>query len=211
MKNPRTEHGFIISPYNKKLGYIPSLSVPKGLTCPKDVPCRTKCYVERMNKYTGGATNKTYMVNYDKMVAESGWVTLIKDVTEYIQEHEPRYFRWNVSGDIFSYWYMWAICEIAKRCNGTNFLVFTKQYQVVDKYISIRQVESIPSNLSIYLSEWGNYKPSERLKQKFNVAYFQDKAGNIKIDDKSAIECPGTCEKCKRCFKNQGNVVFVEH
>jgi hypothetical protein len=67
-----------------------------------------------------------------------------------------RFFRYHVSGDIPTIEYFAQMVKIAEELPGTVFLAFTKQYQIVNNYISAGGI--IPANLKILFSNWGAWK-----------------------------------------------------
>ena len=67
-----------------------------------------------------------------------------------------RFFRYHVSGDIPNIDYFNKMIEIANDLPGTQFLAFTKQYNIVNTYLN--NGGAIPSNLKILFSNWGSWK-----------------------------------------------------
>ena len=66
--------------------------------------------------------------------------------------YPSRYFRWHVSGDILNQSYFEMMIYIARVCKYTQFLAFTKKYELVNTYLSGGGV--IPENLKIVFSVW---------------------------------------------------------
>jgi hypothetical protein len=67
-----------------------------------------------------------------------------------------RFFRYHVSGDIPNAEYLHNMIETAHALPGTMFLAFTKQYTIVNEYIT--RGGTIPENLKIIFSNWGAWK-----------------------------------------------------
>ena len=138
-----------------------------------------------------------------------------------------KYFRFFVSGDVFSKELMNSICNIAKRNTGVNFWMYTKQYALISQFIG-----KTPSNLTVLISCWGDFCPSiyengkyAELEKHFPLAYLDDGTENTKKYmnvKKEKIICPCTdddeviahCDTCKKCFEVgnlKGNIVFKKH
>lgn len=140
-----------ISKGNTKMGAIPSVSLPACVTCNPEAPCFKKCYANRLEKrYT--TVSKAYARNL--AILESDPLAYWCDVYEAAKT--TRFFRFHVSGDIPNITYFKMMCDLARELPATKFLAFTKQYNIVNKYIRIG--ESIPDNLQIILSNWGEWK-----------------------------------------------------
>ena len=94
-----------------------------------------------------------------------------------------KYFRFFISGDVFSKELMNSICNIAKRnSNRVNFWMYTKQYALISQFIG-----KIPSNLTVLISCWGDFCPSiyeggkyAELEKHFPLAYLDDGTENTK-------------------------------
>ena len=138
-----------ISPGNRKMGQIPSISLPPITTCPSGVPCARKCYAARMCR-----TRKTVREAYERNLeiyneSPAAYFAAVKAAAAV-----TRYFRWHVSGDILGAEYLQGMIETAKALPGTQFLAFTKNYKVVNAYAG-----SFPENLHLILSTWGSWVP----------------------------------------------------
>ena len=98
--------------------------------------------------------------------------------------------------------------EFVKAYPDIKFLVFTKQYDIVNSYPCER--DNMPANFSIVFSAWPGL-PMNNPKS-YPVAYMQD-GTETRVNGKE-IECPGNCETCGACFslaKHNLNVVFDKH
>ena len=138
-----------ISPGNTKMGHIPSVSLPPVVTCRAGCPCASKCYAVRMTRL-----RKTVAASYDRNLNAwrqnpEGFETQI--VAAAIT---TRYFRWHVAGDMPDSTYFQMMCRVARRCPGTDFLAFTKRWDIVNPLAS-----EIPDNLQVVYSAWGDFLP----------------------------------------------------
>lgn len=138
-----------ISAGNSKMGAIPSVSLPPVITCPKGAPCAKMCYAVKLCRIY-----KTVKTAYDRNLD-----ILNDDWNEYWQQVRnavamTKYFRFHVSGDIPNKAYFKEMVITAKQNKNTNILAFTKQYDIVNNYIDV--FGSLPPNLHIIFSEWGD-------------------------------------------------------
>ena len=140
-----------ISKGNKKMGAIPSVSLPACVTCNQDAPCFSKCYAARLARLRA-----TVRESY-----ENNFIVWAEQPNEYWQQVRnaakmAKYFRFHVSGDIPEPIYFYDMVLTAKMIPDTHFLAFTKQYQTVNDYIA--NGGTIPENLKIIFSNWGAWK-----------------------------------------------------
>ncbi len=198
-----------ISTTNSKLGVIPSVNQLPIVTCRPDCPCAQDCYA-RKGRFRFPNVYNTLLNNYDEY---------IRDPDNYFEEIKNSidngfivhaYFRWHASGDIIDDRYFLGMVKIANELPMTSFLVFTKQFEIVNRFI--HESGDVPHNLHIVFSAWGDdlevINPYN-----FPVAYvrFHDKDNSNVPDD--ALECSGDCTKCLQCWnihKGQ-SVVFNKH
>jgi hypothetical protein len=97
---------------------------------------------------------------------------------------------------------MWQ--RIATNAPHTNFLAFTKQWDMV------RGIE-FPDNFSLVLSAWTGTTIPEDLRQQYSIAWLDD--GKTQIPE-NAMECPGHCDTCGACWglsKMGIDVKFKKH
>lgn len=137
-----------ISSSNRKMGAIPSVSLPPVVTCPRGVPCAAKCYAAKLCRFRP-TVREAYARNLEILRADS---------TEYWRQVRlaasmTRYFRFHVSGDIIGADYFAEMVATAEALPGTEFLAFTKNYPVVNAWIAERG--QLPCNLHLIFSEWG--------------------------------------------------------
>lgn len=196
-------NGFSISEGNKKMGLIPSFSVTPVKTCACGVPCTKDCYAVKMcHRFKNTAT--AYENNYQLLLSENGYSLLHKTVNMYLFIRPVRYFRWNVAGDIFEWGYMDTIDKIAKDNPDVTFLVYTKQYELVNQYYTIGRP---PKNLRIIYSNWKEWQCENP--HNFPVAEYAEKGDDVA----EGFVCGGNCAECRYCYNMQPGqkVVFYKH
>ena len=89
------------------------------------------------------------------------------------------------------------MCRVTNKLPGTQFLAFTKKYDLVNAYLEASG--TIPNNLHILFSEWPGYN----MNNPYNlpVAYVSFKSG-ICDAPASAKQCSGKCERCAYMGEN---------
>jgi hypothetical protein len=121
-----------------------------------------------------------------------------------------KYFRYHVSGDIpDAHYFNWMV-SIAETVPGTQFLAFTKKYDIVNH--AIDSGVRIPDNLRIIFSEWDGLTVPNPHKLPTSAVIFKGKepAPNWKI-------CGGNCAECAcqgvGCWelKSGETIAFYEH
>lgn len=198
-----------ISRSNQKLGAgIPSVNLPPCTSCRQNAPCYDKCYARKghfvfKNVRNAMAENFAIWKNepdrYESDLKIAAWPS--------------RFFRFHSAGDIPDAAYLRMMVRIANELPQTHFLAFTKQYELVNAYISA--YGPFPTNLSIVLSAWGDSFMPEN-PHNLPVAYVQLKNKSCTIPD-DAMQCSGYCGNCvhgrKNCWtlKSGESVVFKEH
>lgn len=140
-----------ISKGNSKMGAIPSVSLPACVTCNPSAPCFGKCYARRLAARRATVRN-AYDRNFDILNSDPAAYWLQVRAAASIS----RFFRYHVSGDIPNMLYLIDMVLTAKQLPNTTFLAFTKQYNIVNQYIN--DGNTIPENLKIIFSNWGDWK-----------------------------------------------------
>lgn len=196
-----------ISRGNSKMGSIPSVSLPAGLTCRGDCECTKKCYARKIERLRASVRN-AYRNNYD-LLTESPDIYW-REVTASVMM--SRYFRFHVSGDIVDDDYLAHIVDIAKQNPHCEILCFTKKYSIVNRYLDKYQI--LPTNLHIIMSAWKGLTMDNPYK--LPEAHVRYRDGSTTASNK-AIECGGNCTECAvtdgGCWtlKTGEQVVFNEH
>lgn len=182
-----------ISPGNKKIGAIPNLSFPPGISCRPNAPCAKRCYAMKAHRLYESA-RKTWLNNYNEYKEDPD--SFFEEIWGYLAYNKPARFRWFVAGDIPDAEFFERMKEICRKTPKTNHLIFTKRYDL-DLNIS-----DIPQNLRLFLSEW----PGLTIPKKYSgirVAHYETPIGH---------ECKGKCPECLFCFdETEGDVYFNPH
>ena len=173
-----------ISDGNSKMGRIKSVSQPPVKTCPHDAPCYLKCYARRLCARRK-CVAKAYQNNY--LIYKSDPEFYMKSVLEAAQTE--RFFRWHVGGDIVDRAYFNYMVQIAKELPKTQFLIFTKQYEIVNDYIKAHK--QIPYNMHLIFSAW----EGKRMENPFSIPVCRVLKKN-EIPNPSWVLCSGNCTQC---------------
>lgn len=196
-----------ISSGNAKLGSIPSISLPAGITCRDDCGCQKKCYAKKLERLRK-TVREAYRHNYDLLNQDSD--TYWREVEASIMM--SRFFRFHVSGDIPDCAYFAHMIEVAERNKHCEILCFTKKFDIVNQHLDVGG--KIPKNLHIIFSGWKNLKMNNPyLLPEAHVRY---RDGYTTASD-NAKECTGNCTECAitdgGCWtlKSGEQVVFNEH
>lgn len=191
-----------------KLGTIPAINLPAGLSCRPDAPCFRGCYARK-----GGFCFE----NVRKSVADNlaCWrenPLLYRQTVEWYAM-QNRFFRWHSSGDVPDESYLAMMFDVAEAVPTCRFLAFTKRYEWVNSLLARR---AKPANLSLVLSAWGKWIPANPFH--LPVAYVKLKSGEgCGLIPADAIPCPGLCANCvsgKTCcwtLERGQSIVFNQH
>lgn len=196
-----------ISSGNSKMGAIPSVSLPAGVTCRQDCECSKKCYAKRLERMRP-SVHQAYQHNYDLLTHDSD--TYWREVEASIMM--SRFFRYHVSGDIPDNVYLTHMIEIAERNPHCEMLCFTKKYNLVNDHLDLGG--TIPKNLHIIFSGWRGMK----MVNPYNLpeAHVRYRDGTTTARE-NAKPCGGNCTECAitdgGCWtaKHGEQVVFNEH
>ena len=200
-----------ISAGNAKLGAIMNISLPPVVTCHNCNGCCKYCYAVRSyNRFTGTAAgwNENYLL-------------FITDPARYFHEISQavklqRFFRWHVSGDIVNHEYLMGMIQVANENPKTEFLAFTKAYEIVNAAIAGGAV--IPSNLHLLFSA----APGNDMQNPYRLPEchinFEDTALNTYCGGAEyEYHCTGNCTECAAnccgCFflKNGDVTIINQH
>lgn len=208
-----TELGFPvnISTNNRKMGCIPSFSLPPIRTCSPEAcaHCGKKCYALKHIYKLYPESRKAWdenerAINEDLAGVERVLNGFFNSLTA------PRLFRIHVGGDFFSreYFKMWV--RVAQSHPDTKFLAFTKFFANINADI-------LPENFALICSTWQGVTVPETLKG-LPIAHCRLKGED---EPSNLLQCPGTCETCGVCWSiNKGvkegkflykGVYFDEH
>lgn len=194
-----------ISPGNQKMGAIPSVSLPPCVTCNPSAPCFKKCYAVKLARIYPSVKN-AYSRNLE-IFRESP-----ADYWQQVRESAKttRFFRFHVSGDIPSGDYLRDMIQTAHDLPETSFLTFTKQFHVVNDYLT--SGGTIPENLKIIFSNWGEWRCDNPhgLPESQVIFKGQTPADNWKICPGNCFECAGRGVGCWE-LKQGETIAFCEH
>ena len=185
-----------ISMGNMKLPFIPSVSQPRIITCNKKAPCiHSGCYAAKEKRFPQAINAR--MKNYNSY--NNNPHLFFEAILTWIQNVMPTYFRWHVSGDIIDRYYIDSMIKIAEKNSRTNFLVYTKKYELIPNFT--------PKNMSVFASAWPDFELDTPYQ--YPVAWMQD--GTETRIPENAYLCHGNCFSCKFCWHADRDVVFKKH
>ena len=198
-----------ISRGNRKMGAIPSVSLPPVVTCAAGCPCAKKCYAVKMCRIY-----KNVKASY-----ENNLEILYSNPELYWQQVRAavkmsRYFRFHVSGDIVDDLYFLDMVYTAQENPHCEILAFTKQYDIVNRYIDSHP-DGLPKNLHVIFSLWDpawNVRVHNPYDLPKSAVIFKGQNG----DEFDKI-CGGNCFECAckgtGCWtlKNGETIAFYEH
>jgi hypothetical protein len=188
-----------ISEGNRKVGSVPSISLPPIVTCNPRAKCFKDCYVLKSFRIWPDV-RKAYQKNLQTYNTDPK--TYFDAIDNWIKIRKPTLFRYHVSGDIPNRAYLTGMIKVALNNPDVKFLAFTKRYNLNKLF------KNIPENLSIVISAW----PGMRLPSTTLPIAFMDDGSEKRINN--AIDCFGNCETCGMCWslkKINKNVVFKKH
>lgn len=196
-----------ISNGNAKMGAIPSVSLPAGVTCRSDCECGKKCYAKRLERMRP-SVRQAYKYNYDLLNSDPN--TYWREVEASIMM--SRFFRFHVSGDIPDAAYFEHMVDIARTNTHCEILCFTKKYDIVNSHINI--IGKLPKNLHIIFSGWHDIE----MVNPYNLpeAHVRYRDGSTTAREDAKL-CGGNCTECAitdgGCWtaKHGEQVVFNEH
>ena len=186
---------------NSKIGLIPTISLPPILACRQDAPCKADCYaLKAWRQYT--RTRQAWSRNYQ--LATTLPSTYFDQINNYLIQKTPRFFRWHTSGDILDQSYLDWMVALAKNHPSTNFLCFTKMYEL--------DFKKAPTNLRVVFSMWPCFK-AKGINKSMPKAYMLDDANPDSRVPADVRPCPGHCDTCGMCWslKQTESVVFNKH
>lgn len=199
-----------ISKGNRKMGAIPSVSLPPVITCPKGCPCAAKCYAAKMCRIYP-TVRESYNRNLD--ILNTDWNGYWDQVRAAVRM--AKYFRFHVSGDIPNAAYFKEMVITARNNPGTHILAFTKQYDIVNHYIDT--FGELPANLHLIFSMWDNaWNANIHNPHNLPVSAVIFKGAEWKAEYFDKI-CGGNCTECAcrgvGCWelKKGEHIAFYEH
>lgn len=194
-----------ISPGNSKMGVIPSVSLPPIKTCPAGCPCAKKCYAAKLCRI-----RKSVREAYERNLSAWNDDPAAYELQVKAAACTTRFFRWHVAGDIPSMEYLQMVFRIARELPGTEFLMFTKRYNLVNDLL---HDEDMPKNLHLIFSEWGDgwtVPNPHNLPTAAVIFKGEEPKDNWKVCGGNCTEC--ACRGCG-CWelKKGETIAFYEH
>lgn len=194
--------GVRISPGNSKLGEVPNISLPPGLTCKESVSCRTGgCFAMRLFRYP--RTVRAWLYNLNLWLVDP--ILFKRSLIDYLQTNTPSKFRWHVGGDLPDREYFNMVIEMGFRFPHTKFLIFTKRTDLVFP----RDAARIPPNLTLIFSMWpGDPLPDPAYRLNFAFSWLEE-------DERKPPQhdiCKGQCSSCFSCWgRKDKDIIFKRH
>ncbi len=193
-----------------KLGVgIGTVNLPAITTCRTDAPCRKGCYACKGN-FVYKNVKDSLQKNLDVFLEDADRFFSILD--NQLNMVPFRFFRWHSSGDIVNERYLEGMCWIARRHKGTQFLCFTKKYELVNEYLNNHKK---PKNLILVLSNWGEWVCDNP--HNLPTAWVEFGNENDKHIPAAANKCGGNCATCvntsEHCWRmvKGDSVYFHKH
>lgn len=185
---------------NRKIGYIPSWSIPHVKTCNPRLRgyCAKSCYNNRIRDMFPNVwdmwTHNLWMLENYPSLAE----LLIR---KFLYMALPQVMRLHVAGDFYSREYLDMWRRIAGDHPGTVFYGYSKMDGL--------DHASLPDNLRVLRSQWPRMPPPRQRNVRRNC-WVQD--GSDRRVPKDATECIGDCPRCGfKCAFGTGDVVIGLH
>lgn len=186
----------VVSTGNNKLGDVANVSLPPIITCGSGCKsCKSYCYAVRLYlKFGFDRKDKKlnpWLLNYAIFLSDPE--RYFNEISHQVFNH--RFFRWHTSGDIVSLEYFKGMVKVAVENQHCQFLAFTKQYDIVNTYIS--QGGIIPSNLHILFSA----SPEVNMFNPYNlpechINFENSELNTFKGCTGKVFHCGGNCTEC---------------
>lgn len=176
--------------------------------------CTKSCYVNRSYRY--GSVIKGHAINTTWMKENMKKTFNILEGQLKRAKNKPSQVRINQSGEIMSWEELMQWAYLAKDNKDTQFYVYTKNYNAVNKVIEEYKENSLPENITILISVWHNegIECYEKHKNNSNIKAFVYDDGTLEIEpttyckaynESGKLDHNITCEKCKKCFNRNAN------
>ncbi len=185
-----------ISLKNSKIGEVPNLSLPPGITCVEDIPYFTEgCYARNSFRRFPNV-KKAWNSNLDFYMDEP--LNLFSEFDKWLTDNKPERFRLFVGGDFPDPIFYLLFEQITIDHPEVDFLVFTKRYDYDFSYK--------PKNLQVILSTW----PGHPLPLNKGLPWSWLEGDPRKPE--TYIRCPGNCSVCgHECWGTVIPVAFPKH
>lgn len=185
---------------NRKIGFIPSWSIPQGKTCNPRLRrfCMKHCYSNRIKRMF---PNVWEMWKHNFWMLENHPVLTELLIHKYLYMALPQVMRLHVAGDFYTKEYLEMWERIARDHPKTVFYGYSKMDGI--------DHATLPDNLRILRSMWP-CMPAPRQKNVKRTCWVQD--GRETRLPKTALKCPGDCPRCEfKCAFGSSDVVIALH
>ena len=138
-----------------KLGVgIGTVNLPAIQSCRSDAPCKKGCYACKGN-FSYPKVKTSLQKNLDAYVEDPDrFFNVLHNQLEMIPY---RFFRWFSAGDIYDTRFLEGMCCLARKHKGTQFLCFTKKYELVNEYyVNVLNSDS----LALLVVLWASFRLS---------------------------------------------------
>ena len=175
-----------ISNNNTKMGDVASVSLLPYFSCHArcQKTCGGKCYAAKLANLRKTVRNAYARNTAMAIYAPAEFWTQVRTAAGAF-----RYFRFHVSGDILNRKYFSEMVKTACLIPGTEFLAFTKKYEIVNEWIT--ENGALPSNLKILFSGWDNLAPDNPHGMPETTVYEREEDFNP-----AWKSCGGNCFNC---------------
>lgn len=194
-----------ISNGNRKMGEIPSVSLPPIVTCKNCATCAKKCYAAKLCRIYK-SVREAYNRNLEILTADrDSYFEQVKTACKM-----ARYFRFHVSGDIIDVDYLDRMVKIARECKGTEILAFTKNYEDVNQYFTTHKK---PRNLHLIFSlpfTGATIENPHNMPMAAVILKGQEPKENYKVCGGNCTECACKGVGCWELKKGE-TIAFYEH
>lgn len=175
----------------KTTALVPSVSLIPVADCGNCELCARGCYDVRhvcMYKQTKAQrANNSALLKYDRL-------RYFEEIA--MHAHFLRFFRWHVGGDIKDMDYLERMVKVAKEVPGCEFLVFTKMFRIVERYL--KENGEFPENFHLILSGWKGDKTTNPYRLPVSTPVWPDGEKSGMATEKE-IWCGGNCADCAAC------------
>lgn len=183
-----------------KLGIgIATVNLPAVVTCRKDAPCYKGCYARRGNfSYQNVKTS----LDSNLEVYKESPDLFFERIHLQLEMIPYRFFRWHSSGEIVDERYLEGMFWLARKHKGTQFLCFTKKYELVNEYLNNHRK---PKNLVLVFSNWGDWICENP--HNLPTAWVEFGTESDSLIPENANVCGGNCGTCvntsEHCWRMQ--------
>ena len=192
------------------MGRVLHLNLPPNKMC-TDKPCYERgCYAHKAYRMYPNV-REAWNGNWQMLMTDRD--RFFKEITEVIAKKKPKVFRWHSAGDIPDAGYLREMFAMAHVFPDTQFMAFTKQYDILGDTVNRQIPFWRPKNMTAIVSAWPRFAMPGGLRKRFPVAWMRDELDPDKRIPGKAKQCSGKCSACLMCWgmKPGEAVVFNKH